>query len=75
MKWSLLLPPSIPEPLQSWGHFRHYLFSPGECLLPSSHAVLSSLFMWQREEGDMAHLNELNEPHPTQMGQVWQEKA
>jgi len=76
MKWSSLLPPCIPEALQRWGHFRQHPFSPGECLLSSpSHAVLSSSFMWQREEGDMAHLDELNERHPTPMRQVWREKA
>lgn len=76
MKWSGLLPLSIPEPLQRWAHFRQYPFSPGEGLLSSpSCAELSSLLMWQREEGTMAHLSDLCELHPTQTRQVWPEKA
>lgn len=75
--WTGALQPPlrIPKPSQRWGHFRQRPFSPSECLCSSpSRAVLSSLFMWQREGGEKAHLHELNEPYPTQMRQDWQEK-
>lgn len=49
------------------------LFLPGEHLLSSpSHAALSGLFIGQRQEGNVAHLNELNAPQPMQMRQIWQ---
>lgn len=77
MPWTGALQPPLcnPEPSQRLGHFRQHPSSPGECLCCSpSRAVLSSLFMWQREQGDEAHLHELSEPHPTQMRQDQGEK-